>query len=110
MKLLQVFVKIYMYENTGKTPLNIVEIRLHKRKKTENKEMLATIEAIPMEETEEVNIVVDHTIEITKVIYKWNSNKERTIQGDGSNHLEIQGTWDVTRRYQELKEKILAIH
>ena len=27
----------------------------------------------------------------------------------GSNHLEIQGTWDVTRRYQELKEKILAM-
>ena len=60
--------------------------------KTANKETVktneATIEAIADEETEEVLIIVDHDVEISKVIYRWNSQKERTISGGGQNHLE----------------------
>lgn len=48
----------------------------------------ATIEAIPDEENEQVLIIVDHNIEISKIVYKWNSQKEHTISGDGQNHLE----------------------
>ena len=60
--------------------------------KTANKETVktneATIEAIADEETEEVLIIVDHDVEISKVIYRWNSQKEKTIPGVGQNHLE----------------------
>ena len=48
----------------------------------------ATIEATVDEENEKVLIVVDHTKEIKKVVYKWNSQPERNIQGNGENHLE----------------------
>lgn len=48
----------------------------------------ATIEAIIDEENEKVNIIVDNEIEISKIIYNWNQNSERTIEGDGTNHIE----------------------
>ena len=48
----------------------------------------AIIEATMDEETEKVLIVIDHTKEIKKVIYKWNSEPEENIQGNGENHLE----------------------
>ena len=51
-------------------------------------EYIATIEALVDEENEEVNIIVDNEIEISKIVYNWNSNPERTIQGDGTNHIE----------------------
>lgn len=83
-----------------------------KNKKTETakptaKVYTATIEAISDEENEVVNIIVDNKIEISKIIYNWNSNAERTIQGDGTNHIEK--TIDLSAGNSTLNIKVIDI-
>ena len=46
------------------------------------------IEAELDEENQKVKIIVDNEIEISKVIYNWNSKKESTIAGDTTTHIE----------------------
>lgn len=56
--------------------------------KTNTKIYQAVIETELDEENQKVKIIVDNEIEISKVIYNWNSKKESTIAGDGTNHIE----------------------
>lgn len=70
-------------------------------------EYTATIEALIDEENEEVNIIVDNEIEISKIVYNWNSNPERTIQGDGTNHIEK--TIDLSAGNSTLNIKVIDI-
>lgn len=75
--------------------------------KTSEQKYIATIDISIDEENEKVNIIVDNEIEIEKIIYKWNSNSESTIEGDGTNHIEK--TIDLTIGKSTLNIKVIDI-
>lgn len=75
--------------------------------KTNTKIYQAAIETELDEENQKVKIIVDNEIEISKVIYNWNSKKESTIAGDGTNHIEK--TIDLSAGESTLTVKVIDI-